>query len=101
RVLADDRRLDITLTVVALKSEVLRRHPGLSARFVKAYKRAVETIDAHPEGFMDLLAERTQLPASLKGRFKVPIFPDPEKPRKQDVLSVEEWLLKKGLISGA
>jgi NitT/TauT family transport system substrate-binding protein len=101
RVLADDRTLNITLTVVALKSEVLSRHPGLSARFLRAYKRAVEAIDAHPEGFMDLLAERTQLPASLKGRFRVPVFPNPEKPRKQDVLSIEEWLLKRGLVFGA
>ena len=101
KVLADDRALNTTLTVVAMKSEALRKHPGLSMRFEKAYGKAVEAIDAHPERFASLLAERTQVPASLKGRFKVPFFPRPEKPRKQDVLSIEEWLLKRGLVSRA
>lgn len=99
KVLADDRMLDTTLTVVALKTELLQNHPGLSASFIAAYGKAVQAINTNPDAFKDLLAERTQLPASLKGRFKVPSFPNPEKPRKKDIKSVEDWLLERGLMS--
>ena len=98
-VLADDRGLDTTLTVVALKSDLLTRYPDLAARFVAAYDKAVRAIDENPQAFIDLLVERTQFPASLRGRFKVPLFPRPEKPRRQDVLSISKWLKEKGLIS--
>jgi NitT/TauT family transport system substrate-binding protein len=99
KVLADDRTLDMTLTVVALGTKLLQNHPGLSARFITAYAKAVQAINANPDAFRDLLAERAQLPASLKGQFKVPSFPYPEKPRKKDVKSIEQWLLEKGLVS--
>ncbi|MGA3174737.1 MAG: ABC transporter substrate-binding protein [Syntrophorhabdales bacterium] len=99
RVLADDRALNTTLTVVALKRDLLSRYPSLPARFVAAYDRAVRAIEENPDAFMDLLVERTQFPASLKGRFRVPLFPRPEKPRRQDVLSISKWLKEKGLIS--
>ncbi|MGD0232771.1 MAG: MetQ/NlpA family ABC transporter substrate-binding protein [Syntrophorhabdales bacterium] len=99
RALADDGTLNETLTVVALRSELVRRFPSLSTRFVAAYGKAVQTIEANPGAYMDLLVERTQFPASLKGRYKVPVFPPPGKPRKQDVLSIEAWLLERGLIS--
>ena len=101
RVLADDRGLDMTLTVVALKSELIGRFPDLPARFLAAYDKAVTAIDKDPQSFMDLLVERTQFPASLRGAYKVPAFPHPAKPQRKDVRSITKWLLEKGLISKA
>jgi NitT/TauT family transport system substrate-binding protein len=99
RVLADDRTLDATLTVVAFKTELLRDHQGLSGRFIAAYGKAVQAVNANPDAYKDLLVEKTQFPSSLKERFTVPSFPNPEKPRKKDVESIEDWLLEKGLMT--
>ena len=99
KALADDRTLDTTLTVVAFKTELLREHQCLSGRFIDAYGKAVQAINANPDAYKKLLVEKTQFPSSLKERFKVPSFPHPEKPRKKDVESIEEWLLEKGLMT--
>ncbi len=100
RVLGDDRTLDATLTVIAFKMDFLQKRQNLSSRFIAAYSKAVQAINANPDAYKDLLVEKTQFPPSLKERFKVPSFPSPQKPAKKDVKSIEDWLFEKGLISG-
>lgn len=99
KVLADDRKLDTPLTVVSLKTELLQSQPGLSMRFIAAYGKAVDAINANPDAFKDLMAEKIQIPASLKRQFKVPTFPNPRRPSRKDIKSTEDWLLEKGLLS--
>ncbi len=99
RVIADDRRLDIPLTVFAFNKVLLQRHPGLVDRFLGAYKKAVESVNRQPEAFKGLLAEKTQLPSSIKDLFKVPMFPVSMRPTVRDVEDVGDWLLKNRLIA--
>ena len=99
RVIADDRRLDMPLTVFAFNKALLEAHPGVADRFLRAYKRAVESVNRQPAAFKRLLAEKTQLPPSIKDVFKVPTFPVSMRPTGRDVEEVEDWLLKNRLIA--
>jgi NitT/TauT family transport system substrate-binding protein len=99
RVIADDRRLDMPLTIFAFTRAFLETHPGVAGRFLRAYKKAVESVNRQPDAFKRLLAEKTQLPPSVKDLFKVPLFPVSERPTGRDVEDVEGWLLKMRLIS--
>lgn len=98
-VLADDRQLDVTLTVLALKLDAVQKAKDLPARFLRAYRKAVQLINASPESFKDLLVEKTQFPASVKAIYQVPRFPLAEPPSEQDVRRVERWLTRYGLIT--
>jgi len=99
RVIADDRRLDMPLTVFAFNKAFLETHPGVAGRFLRAYKRAVESVNRQPDAFKGLLVEKTQLPPSIKDLFKVPTFPVSERPTGRDVGEAEDWLLKNRLIA--
>lgn len=101
KVLADDRNLDVTLTVLALKSDLVRKYPDLIVRFSRAYGKAVDAINRNPNAFKELLAQKTQFPPSLKQTYMVPSFPSAQRPQKKDVASVQEWLLERRLITKA
>ncbi len=99
RVIADDRALDMPLTVFAFNKALLEKHPDVAVRFLRAYRRAVESVNRQPDAFKGLLAEKTQLPPSIRGVFRVPTFPASEKPTARDVEEVSDWLLRNRLIA--
>lgn len=99
RALADDRDLDVTLTVLALKSDLVQKFPDLVTRLTGAYKRSVDAVNQNPELFKELLVQKTQFPPSLKQAYKVPSFPPVQRPVKKDIASVQNWLLERGLIT--
>lgn len=99
KVLADDRNLNITLTVLALKTDLVRKNPDLVPRFSRAYARAAEAINRDPNAFKELLVRKTQFPPSLKQTYMVPSFPGMQRPEKKDVTSVQTWLLERRLTA--
>jgi len=96
--ITDDRILDTTLTIIAIKNKFLTDNPNLAIRFLRAYTKSVHTINSNPSGFMDILVSKTRFPASLKGHFTIPAFPDPAPPPQEDISHVETWLLQHNLI---
>ncbi|MEA2102348.1 MAG: MetQ/NlpA family ABC transporter substrate-binding protein [Thermodesulfobacteriota bacterium] len=98
QVVADDRRLDMTETVIAIKRDTLEKNPGLYPGFIKAYTLAVQMINAKPAAFMDLMVRETRFPVALKDSFTLPDFPEPACPPEKEIAQVESWLKAKGLM---
>ncbi len=98
RVVADDRRLDTSETILALDAGRITGDATLAARFLAAYRQAVDRINRDPEAYKTLLVERTRFPMPVKERFRVPVFPDPQPPSPEDVAAVQDWLQQNGLI---
>lgn len=98
RLIADDRKLDMTATIIAMKSDFLIRNPGLCMRFLKAYARSVAMINNDPPAFMELLVSKTRFSPSLAGTYTLHTFPEPGLPSKEDVMSVIDWLTERKLI---
>jgi NitT/TauT family transport system substrate-binding protein len=97
-VVLDDRQLDTALTVLAVN---LKNRPAITALipgFLKAYNAAVDMINADPMQFKALLITKTQFPMAVKDKYRIPAFPARAVPAEADVLAVQEWLLKNGLI---
>ena len=95
-IIADDRRLDTTATILAIKADVLGRYPGLAIRFLLAYSQSVAMINANPGEYMATLALKTRFPKDLLGKYSLPPFPEPCVPSKESVEAVEAWLKDKG-----
>lgn len=98
-VIADDRNLDTTATIIAIKERILRKNPEIGQRFLDAYSESVKMINSEPSSFKDILVNKTRFPASLKDKYRLPPFPDAVLPTPDDINRVEQWLLEKGLIS--
>jgi NitT/TauT family transport system substrate-binding protein len=97
-VILDDRNLNTALTVLAVN---LKSRPAISALipgFLRAYDAAVDMINENPSLFKELLITKTQFPLAVKDKYPVPVFPARALPVEADVLAVQEWLLKNGLI---
>jgi NitT/TauT family transport system substrate-binding protein len=97
-VVLDDRQLDTALTVLAVN---LKNRPAVIALipgFLKAYNDAVDLINENPSGFKELLITKTQFPMAVKDKYQIPVFPARAVPSEADVLAVQEWLMKNGLI---
>jgi len=66
--------------------------------FLRAYERAVESLNSVPARYEDLMMEKGRVPDVLRGRFEVPPFPAASVPTPEQVSDVVRWLLEKGLI---
>jgi NitT/TauT family transport system substrate-binding protein len=97
-VVADDRRLDTSETILALDAGRISGDATLASRFLTAYRQAVDRINRDPEAYKTLLVERTRFPLPVQERFRVPVFPDPQPPSPEDVAAVQDWLQQNGLI---
>ena len=98
RLIADDRKLDMTATIIAMKAEFLIRHPDLYGRFLKAYARSVAMINRNPAAFMEILVKKTRFPPSLRQTYTLHTFPAPGLPSGDDVMSVVTWMTARKLI---
>jgi len=97
-IVLDDRQLDTALTVLAVN---LKNRPAITALipgFLKAYNAAVDLINENPSALKALLISKTQFPMAVKDKYRIPVFPARAVPAEVDVLAVQEWLMKNGLI---
>jgi NitT/TauT family transport system substrate-binding protein len=97
-VLADDRNLDTSLTVLALNLHLLSESETLAERFLRAYGRAVQAVNSNPQNFKNFLVERTRFPTEIKDRYRVPDFPPVAPPPAADIQAAQQWLKAKGLV---
>ena len=98
RVLLDDRRLDLTETVIALKKNWIETDPGRLARFRTAYAKSVETIRQEPEAMIDILVRRCRLPSELSAAYRPPAFPASGLPTSRDIELVQKWLMENRML---
>ncbi|MBW1981958.1 MAG: ABC transporter substrate-binding protein [Deltaproteobacteria bacterium] len=98
RVVADDRDLDMALTVLAVRSSLIKRSPTVVQRFLIAYRQGVREINRNPEKFKDLLVRRTRFPQSIRDSYRIPEFPPVSLPLPGDVAATQVWLQHKAMV---
>jgi len=98
RLIADDRGLDTTATVIMFKTSFLEKNNPLIDKFIRAYNGSVRKINSSPENFKDIMTTKLRLPADIKNSFKVPVFNEAVIPLEKDVMPVYNWMKKNGMI---
>ncbi len=99
RVLVDDRRLNMSETVLAMQTQLLSQDATLADRFLRAYALAVNKINHAPQAYKPVLVEKTRFPKPIAGRYKMPRFPAVAPPSPADVAAAQAWLKNRGMIS--
>lgn len=96
----DDTQLDknYSQSVVTLSREIIEEYPDAAAAFVKAYDEAIEKINVDPESFEELFAEKANVADPLKGKYTVPHYTPACLPSQEEVASLQNWMVSKGLL---
>ena len=99
-IVIDDTQLDknYSQSVVTLSREIIEEYPDAAAAFVKAYDAAIEKINEDPESFEDLFAEKANVAEPLKGKYTVPHYTPACLPSQEEVVSLQNWMVSKGLL---
>lgn len=101
RVVLDDSRERLGLSVLQFRTEVVKQQKDAVKRFVRAHERAVKAVNANPEQYRGLLVEKARLPDAVKGTFPVPAFPESSVPSRADVQRAVGWMSAAGLLPRA
>lgn len=101
KVVADDTKGDNISQTVMIFSEKYLNATGSAAALSKVlgvWDVAVDSINANPNSFRQLLVDQAKLPAPLATSYAVNTYPKAQLPTTDEVNSVIEWMTGKGLI---
>jgi len=99
-VIEDSSFPEYSHSVYAFRKQFIDQNPEAVRGFLAAVEEAVESINANPEKYSELLTERELVPAPLVGKFKVPKFVTAGIPTRDQWDDVVAWIQEKGLDSG-
>jgi len=101
----DDTGDNITQTVIFFRDKTLTQNHDDVVRVMRAYAAAVEQIQADPDKYNGILAEKARVPAEVLqagDRTGMTIgFSAPVVPREEDINRVLDWMSQRGLLSKA
>jgi NitT/TauT family transport system substrate-binding protein len=100
-VVDDTKQPALSQSVLAFRMETLKAKPGAVRKFLIAWEKAVNEINAHPEKYQSLLIEQGRVPKSIENSYKMPPFPGRGIASESEVADVIEWMRSKGLVSRA
>lgn len=97
-VLDSTQAANITSTVLEFRSEVYERAGAAKTmkKLITAWNVGVEKINAQPDAYRALLAQKASLPAALKTTYPVRTYPAAELPDKTQFSQVNAWMVGKG-----
>ncbi|MDO8751509.1 MAG: MetQ/NlpA family ABC transporter substrate-binding protein [Dehalococcoidia bacterium] len=98
RVILEDGPAGIGVSVLEFRTEFLKDNRAAVERFVRAHQKAIALVNANRAKYQPLLAEKANLPDSIKTTFPVPAFPEQNIPSRQDVQAAVDWMVRRGLL---
>lgn len=99
KLIAEDKGLDTTATVIMFKNDFLKKNNPQIEKFLKAYNNSVRTINSNPEKFKNVMVSKLRLPADIEDSYKAPVFNEAALPAEKDVMLVYSWMKKNNMIS--
>lgn len=97
-VVADDRGLGITPTVLVFSQEFIQGNTDKVRAFLRGVSRAAELITRSPEAVRPIMVRRARIPEPLQQSISIPVFKAPSPPDDRLVMDVYRWLREKGVL---
>jgi len=88
-------------SVFTLSNKIIKNHPEEAKSYVAAINEAIGMIDKDPESFSDLFYEKANVAEAARARYTVPSYTADCVPTEDEVSSIENWMVKKGLLDKA
>jgi len=98
KVVVDDTKYaDLSQSVLTFRTEALKGKPNTVRKFLAAWEKAVNELNAHPEKYQSLMIDKGRVPQSIQNSYRMPPFPSKGVPGQAEVEDVVQWLRDKGL----
>ena len=94
----DSKYADLSQSVLTFTTDTLSTKPGTVKKFLVAWEKAVNELNANPEKYQSVLIEQGRVPESIQGSYTMPPFPGRGVPSEAEVKDVAVWLKAKGLV---
>jgi NitT/TauT family transport system substrate-binding protein len=99
RLIVDDTKYpQFSQSVLAFTADTLKNKPNTVTKFLAAWEKAVNELNAHREKYQGVLIEQGRVPKSIQNSYTMPPFPGRGVPSEGEVTDVVAWLKAKGLI---
>jgi NitT/TauT family transport system substrate-binding protein len=97
--LADDRGIDTTATVIALRDSVISEHGDVVRSFLAGYNASVALVNNDPMAFSSILESKIHFPAEMEASFDFPPMSSIALPTAADLQRVQTWMVAKGMLA--
>jgi NitT/TauT family transport system substrate-binding protein len=97
---ADDRTINITATVIGMKAGFISNHLVEMKKFLGVYNSTVQSINAAPTEYYDVLEKDIHFPKELENGYVFPALSSTSLPTAQEFQKVQDWMIGKSIISG-
>jgi NitT/TauT family transport system substrate-binding protein len=98
-VVDDSQTSSLSQSVLTFRNDVLGAKPNTVKKFLVAWEKAVQELNANPDKYTDLMIDKGRVPESIKGTYRMPPFPPQGIPSAAEIADVIQWMREKGLIS--
>ncbi|MCX7707784.1 MAG: ABC transporter substrate-binding protein [Anaerolineae bacterium] len=98
-VVDDVRYTNYSQSVLVFTADTLKSKPNTVRKFLIAWEKAVNELNANPDKYRGVLIEQGRVPASIQDSYKMPPFPGRGVPSQAEVADVAAWLKAKGLVA--
>jgi len=98
KVVADDTKKNLSQAVLLFDQKTITENKSGVEAFYRAYAKAVEDLNNHPEDYKDLLIENANIPEPIAADYQIQHYPQPQAPSEGDVNNILEWMKEKGLL---
>lgn len=98
-VISDTEYPQYSMSVLSFNIETIKNQKSDLKKFMKAWNRAVEKLNADPDTYRELFLEKIPVPPNVSNTFIIPPFAAPQLPEEEHWNDVLNWLEEKGLLS--
>ncbi len=96
--IADDRGVAASQTVLVFRHAYLTGHRDVVQRFLRAVSRAQRRLADDPVAARTVMVAHVRLPEALRASFPVPVFPPLGPPHRDAVAAATAWLRGRGVL---
>jgi NitT/TauT family transport system substrate-binding protein len=94
---ADDRNINITATVIGMKGSFINDHLAEMKKFLDVYNRSVQSVNADPTQYVDVLEKDIHFPPEIVGNFTYPVLSSVSLPSLLEFQKVQYWM--RGIVT--
>lgn len=98
-IISDSSHPRYSVSVLSFSVAALKDKADAVRKFIRAWDRAVASINEKPESFKPLLLEKIRVPKNIQQTYKIPPYPRHEVPDPGQWTDVINWMMAKGLLN--
>ncbi|NLT38399.1 MAG: ABC transporter substrate-binding protein [Methanomassiliicoccus sp.] len=97
--LTDDRAVNTTATVIALRGDWISENQQAAKSFLKAYNASVAKVNEDPWRYSQVLYDKLHFPEELRNTFAFPPLSPVTLPAGEDLERVQDWMMDIGILT--